>query len=114
MRHNYCAHCDTYFPTTFQYFTHECPGNAPEPLVTTHSDAAEPLYRICWRALLSDATGEGTGLFTEEEARRIVADLNRQNVGVTHHWFTLANDGWDWAATLSEIATLTDFAGLDY
>ena len=45
------------------------------------------LYRIHWRAILTDATGQGTGLFPQWKAKQIVEHLNIQDRGLLFHWY---------------------------
>jgi len=44
------------------------------------------MYRIYWRAILTGATGCGTGTFPLETAQRICDELNVENRGILHHY----------------------------
>jgi hypothetical protein len=43
-------------------------------------------YVICWRSLITGATGKGSVVFTEEQARDICDELNKENAGTLTHW----------------------------
>ena len=53
---------------------------------------AHKQYVIKWRAVKTNAEGQGTGRFTLAEAEKIAEALNKENAEVTVHWVVLAED----------------------
>jgi hypothetical protein len=47
-------------------------------------------YVIRWRSLRTNAHGQGTALFTYDEAIGICTELNKQFRGLIDHWEFLA------------------------
>ena len=49
-------------------------------------------YRIHWKAVLTDATGHGTGSYPKAEAERYAELLNEEKKGITQHWVEEVKD----------------------
>lgn len=46
----------------------------------------EKQYKIKWRLVLTDATGEITATFNEKESDQLVNALNQKNKGIEEFW----------------------------
>ncbi len=43
-------------------------------------------YRIYWRSLVTDASGNGLRILSYEKARELVVLLNKKRSGYINHW----------------------------